>query len=98
MEYLGVGLGTAAFTAYIARATNPAFAATQFALLSALTAVPRTVSSAVSGIVVEQVGWTQFFLICTALAVPGMLLLIKVAPWCESAVTLHESKRSAADG
>ena len=81
MEYLGVGLGTAAFTAFIARATNPAYAATQFALFTALAAVPRTLSSAVSGLVVEQVGWMQFYLICTALAVPGMLLLLKVAPW-----------------
>jgi PAT family beta-lactamase induction signal transducer AmpG len=80
-EYLGVGLGTAAFTAFIARTTNPVFAATQFALFTALTAVPRTLANAVTGIVVEQVGWTAFFLLCTALAIPGMLLLFKVAPW-----------------
>jgi PAT family beta-lactamase induction signal transducer AmpG len=83
LEYLGVGLGTAAFTAFIARTTNPAFAATQFALFSALTAVPRTLANAVTGIIVEQVGWTQFFLLCTLLAIPGMLLLFKVAPWNE---------------
>ncbi len=80
-EYLGVGLGTAAFTAFIARTTNPVFAATQFALFTALTAVPRTLANAVTGIIVEQVGWTNFFLLCTALAIPGMLLLFKVAPW-----------------
>ena len=80
-EYLGVGLGTAAFTAFIARATNPVFAATQFALFTALTAVPRTLANAVTGIIVEQVGWTNFFLLCTAVAIPGMLLLVKVAPW-----------------
>lgn len=83
MEYLGVGLGTAAFTAFIARATNPAFAATQFALFTALATLPRTLSSAVSGVIVEGIGWTAFFLFCTALAVPGMLLLFKVAPWNE---------------
>jgi len=82
-EYLGVGLGTAAFVAFMARETNPAFAATQFALFSALTAVPRTFAGAVTGLIVEYVGWTQFFLICTAIAVPGMLLLFKVAPWGE---------------
>ena len=85
-EYLGVGLGTAAFVAFIARTTNPAFAATQFALFTALTAVPRTLASAVTGVIVEQVGWTQFFLVCTVLAIPGMLLLFKVAPWNEDAV------------
>ncbi len=84
LEYLGVGLGTAAFVAYIARNTNPAFAATQFALFTALTSVPRTLANAVTGVIVEQTGWTTFFLVCTALAIPGMLLLFKVAPWNEA--------------
>ena len=80
-EYLGVGLGTAAFIAFIARTTNPTFAATQFALFTALTAVPRTIANAVTGVIVEQVGWTTFFMLCVVVAVPGMLLLFKVAPW-----------------
>jgi PAT family beta-lactamase induction signal transducer AmpG len=80
-EYLGVGLGTAAFVAFMARETNPAFAATQFALFTALTAVPRTLANAVTGLIVENVGWTNFFLLCTVLAIPGMLLLFKIAPW-----------------
>jgi PAT family beta-lactamase induction signal transducer AmpG len=84
-EYLGVGLGTAALTAFIARSTNKAFAATQFALFTALAATPRTLANAVTGVIVESVGWTNFFLLCTGLAVPGMLLLFKVAPWNESA-------------
>ncbi len=84
LEYLGVGLGTAAFTAYIAKNTNPVFAATQFALFTALTSVPRTLANAVTGVIVEQTGWTNFFFICTVLAIPGMLLLFKVAPWNEA--------------
>ena len=80
-EYLGVGLGGAAFVAFMARTTNPVFAATQFALFSALTAVPRTVIGAFTGVMVEHLGWTDFFFVCTALAIPGMLLLFKVAPW-----------------
>lgn len=86
-EYLGVGLGTAAFTAYIARTTNPTFAATQFALFTALTALPRTFANASTGFIVEQIGWTSFFLVCTVLAIPGMLMLFKVAPWTEKANT-----------
>ncbi|NMP17893.1 MULTISPECIES: AmpG family muropeptide MFS transporter [unclassified Thalassotalea] len=82
-EYLGVGLGTAAFTAFIAKNTNPTFAATQFALFTALTALPRTIANAGTGFIVEHIGWTPFFLVCTALAVPGMLMLFKVAPWHE---------------
>ena len=61
--------------------TNPAFAATQLALFTALTAVPRTIASAATGVIVEGVGWENFFYLCTLLAIPGMLLLIKVAPW-----------------
>jgi PAT family beta-lactamase induction signal transducer AmpG len=74
-EYLGVGLGTAAFIAFIARTTNPAFAATQFALFTALTALPRTFANATTGVIVEQIGWTNFYFLCTALAIPGMLML-----------------------
>ena len=86
MEYLGVGLGTAAITAFMARATNPVYAATQLALLTALATVPRTFSSALSGVLVESMGWTTFYLMCAALALPGMLLLFKVAPWNEAVV------------
>ncbi|MEW6982332.1 AmpG family muropeptide MFS transporter [Colwelliaceae bacterium 6471] len=82
-EYLGVGLGTAAFTAFIARSTNPAFAATQFALFTALTALPRTFANATTGVIVEQIGWTNFYFLCTGLAIPGMLMLFIVAPWHE---------------
>lgn len=80
-EYLGVGMGTAAFTAFIARETSRTYAATQFALFTALAAVPRTLANASTGIIVEQIGWVSFFLFCTVLALPGMLLLIWVAPW-----------------
>lgn len=92
-EYLGVGLGTAAFTAFIARTTNPAFAATQIALFTALAVLPRTFANATTGFIVEQIGWTQFYFLCTALAVPGMLMLFKVAPWHEQRQpTVIESK------
>jgi PAT family beta-lactamase induction signal transducer AmpG len=80
-EYLGVGLGTIALTAFMARETSRAFTATQFALFSSFIAVPRTVANASTGFIVEAVGWTQFFVICTIVAIPGMLLLLKVAPW-----------------
>jgi PAT family beta-lactamase induction signal transducer AmpG len=83
-EYFGVGLGTAAFTAFIARETSLTFAASQFALFTALAALPRTVASATTGYLVESVGWTQFFLLCAVFAIPGMLLLLRVAPWPKS--------------
>jgi PAT family beta-lactamase induction signal transducer AmpG len=80
-EALGVGLGTAAFVAFIARATSPVYTATQFALFTSLAAVPRTFVNAATGVMVEQMGWFAFFNLCALLAVPGMLLLFKVAPW-----------------
>ncbi len=80
-EALGVGLGTAAFVAYIARATDPRYTATQFALFTSLAALPRTVVNASTGWIVEQTGWFAFFLLCAALALPGMALLLRVAPW-----------------
>lgn len=80
-EYLGVGMGTAAFTAFIARETSKVFAATQFALFTALASLPRTFANASTGIIVEQTGWVNFFLLCAVLALPGMILLIWIAPW-----------------
>ena len=81
LEALGVGLGTAAFVAYIAHTTNPLYTATQFALFTSLAAVPRTFANAATGYLVEYFGWVNFFVLCFVLAIPGMLLLLKVAPW-----------------
>ena len=87
-EAVGVGLGTAAFVAYMARETNPAFTATQLALFTSLAAVPRTFINASTGYLIEWLGYVNFFWLCFFLAVPGMLLLFKVAPW-------HGEKASA---
>ena len=84
-EALGVGLGTAAFVAFIARATDPRYTATQFALFTSLAAVPRTVVNASTGWIVAETGWLNFFLLCTLFALPGMALLLRVAPWHDSA-------------
>jgi PAT family beta-lactamase induction signal transducer AmpG len=82
-EYLGVGLGSIALTAYMARETSKAFTATQFALFSSFIAIPRTFANASTGFIIEAIGYTQFFVLCTVLAIPGMLLLFKAAPWNE---------------
>lgn len=80
-EAVGAGLGTTAFVAYMARTTHPAYSATQLALFTSLMAVPRTFINASAGWLVEGMGWFNFFLLCFMLAIPGMLLLFKVAPW-----------------
>jgi PAT family beta-lactamase induction signal transducer AmpG len=85
LEAFGVGVGTAAFVAFMARSTHPAYTATQFALFTSLAAMPRTFINSTAGWLVEGMGWTMFFYLCALLAVPGMLLLLKVAPWHEKA-------------
>jgi PAT family beta-lactamase induction signal transducer AmpG len=97
-EYLGVGLGSAALMAFIAKNTNKNFSGTQLALLTSLFAIPKSFSGIASGILIEGItktdeffftifgessgiGYTKYFYVCTLLAVPGMLLLLKVAPW-----------------
>jgi MFS transporter, PAT family, beta-lactamase induction signal transducer AmpG len=80
-EYLGIGLGTAAFVAFLAQATNKRFTATQYALLSSLVALPGVALGSLSGLLVEALGFRNFFVLCTVLALPGLALLPKVAPW-----------------
>jgi PAT family beta-lactamase induction signal transducer AmpG len=82
-EYFGVGLGAIALTAYIARETSKAFTATQLALFTSFIAVPRTFANASTGFLIEWVGYTSFFVLCTVVAIPGMLMLLVVAPWNE---------------
>tara|TARA_Y100000590_G_C15716909_1_gene1012199 strand:+ start:1381 stop:2547 length:1167 start_codon:yes stop_codon:yes gene_type:complete len=84
LEYIGVGLGTVALTAFMAKQTSRRFTATQFALLTSLMAVPRTFANATTGFIVQAIGYFNFFLLCALVAVPGMLLLIVVAPWSET--------------
>jgi len=81
LEYLGVGMGTVAVISYMFKMSSKAFAASQIALFTAITAIPRTFINATTGYIIENVGYTDFFLICTACAIPGMLLLFYVAPW-----------------
>ncbi|XKM14382.1 AmpG family muropeptide MFS transporter [Orbaceae bacterium ac157xtp] len=80
-ESFGVGLGTAVFVAFIAKTTNPLYTATQFALFTSIASIPRTIINASTGSLVENLGWTNFFWLCFILAIPGMLMLFKVAPW-----------------
>lgn len=80
-EALGAGLGTACFVAYMCRETNRAYVATQLALFTALSAIPRTVCVAFTGYAIKWAGWENFFIICYALAIPGMVMLIYIAPF-----------------
>jgi PAT family beta-lactamase induction signal transducer AmpG len=74
-ENLTNGMGSAAFVSYLSGLCNVAFTATQYALLSSLAGVGRTVLSAWGGKMVLLLGWTPFFLVSTVLCIPGLLLL-----------------------
>lgn len=80
-ENLSSGMGTAAFVAFMASITDKRFTATQYALLSSLMGVPRVVASAPTGLLAKSMGWEWFFIFCTLMAIPGMLILLKFAPW-----------------
>jgi PAT family beta-lactamase induction signal transducer AmpG len=74
-NFLG-GMGSAAFVAYLSSLCNKAFTATQYALLSALATVGRTIVSSTGGWIIELLGWINFFLVSAALAIPALLLLL----------------------
>lgn len=69
-------MGTAAFTAFLAAQSNKRFTATQYALLTSLMSLPRTMLSAMTGAWAESMGWSAYFVMCTVVAVPGILLLV----------------------
>lgn len=77
-ENFASGMGTAAYAAYMASITNRQFTATQYALLTALMGIPRVILASPTGWMAKQMGWEMFFVFCTVVAVPGLLLLIPV--------------------
>ncbi len=80
-ENFSSGMGTAAFVAFMASITHKKFTATQYALLSSLMGVPRVMAAAPTGFLAKSMGWESFFIFCTLIAAPGILLLLKFAPW-----------------
>jgi len=80
-ENLTAGMGTAAFVAFMAALTNRRFTATQYALLSSLMGIPRVIVAAPTGYFADWLGWAAFFLSCTLIAVPGLLLLTRFRDW-----------------
>ena len=80
-ENLSSGMGTSAYVAFMASITNKKFTATQYALLTSLMGIPRVIASAPTGFFAKHMGWEAFFIFCALIAIPGMLLLLKCAPW-----------------
>jgi PAT family beta-lactamase induction signal transducer AmpG len=76
IENLTGGMGSAAFVAYLSGLCNLAFTATQYALLTSLAAVGRTILSASGGALADHFGWTPFFVLSTAACLPGLAALV----------------------
>ena len=77
-ENLSSGMGTAAYAAFMASITNQKFTATQYALLTSLMGIPRVVVSAGSGFMAKAMGWEGYFIFCTLIALPGLLMLLRI--------------------
>jgi len=70
------GLADAAFVTYLSALTSRSFTATQYALLSSLAAVPLRTLGASSGYLAEALGWSWFFVLTTAAALPAMAIML----------------------
>ena len=79
-ENLSGGMGTAAYVAFMASLTNKKYTATQYALLSSLMGVPRVFAAAPTGWMTDQFGYGFFFIFCTLIAIPGLIILYKYVP------------------
>ena len=79
-ENLTSGMGTSAYAAYMASLTNKKFTATQYALLTSLMGIPRVIAAAPTGFLAKELGWELFFVACTIVAIPGLLMLLRLRP------------------
>ncbi len=76
IESFTAAIGTVIFVAYLsALCKSPLHTATQYALLTALAALGRTVFALGAGYVVLATGWAWYFVICAATAIPSFVLL-----------------------
>jgi len=75
------GMGTAAYSAFLMSLCNKKFSATQFALLTSIMALTRTLGVAPAGFMVKAMGWENFFLLATLIAIPSLLMLLRYDRW-----------------
>ena len=78
LENLAAGMGYTAYLAFIAHMTSKEFTATQFALMTALMSLPRTFLSGTSGYLVEILNWDLYFIFCSLIAIPALIILRRI--------------------
>ena len=81
LENLAYGMGSSALVALLMGSCNRTYTGTQYALFSALTALPRTLFGGMTGFMAEAYGWKLYFPVCAAAAIPGLLLLLLWDRW-----------------
>jgi PAT family beta-lactamase induction signal transducer AmpG len=70
------GMGQAAYVGFLVSLCSSSFSATQYALLSAMSSIPRNVTGYIAGHLVTAIGWPKFFVVTCLTAVPGLILLV----------------------
>lgn len=95
VENLSGGMGTAAFVAYLSGLCNVAYTATQYALLSSFMSFGRTLLSSSGGWLADHMSWPSFFLLTTAAALPGLLLLLWMTRRYAPAPTVPDTVEAA---
>ena len=87
------GLGTTAFVGFMGALTNRRFTATQYALLSSLMGIPRVLLSAPTGWLALSLGWPGFFVLCTVIAIPGLLLIRSITRLADAQSQAHAAPK-----
>lgn len=79
-ENITGGMAGTALITYLSSLCSPGFTATQYALLSSLALLGRTVVASSGGVLSEKIGWVRFFLLTTVVALPAIILFIWMGP------------------
>jgi PAT family beta-lactamase induction signal transducer AmpG len=91
-ESVTTGMGTGAFSVLLLRMTEKRFSATQYALFSSLFALPRLLAGPLTGMMVDAVGWSDFFLFTIVAGLPGLAMLQRFSPLGAREPRLREGK------
>lgn len=75
LENVSGGLGASAFVAWLSTLLEKRYSATQYALLSSLAMVGRTLVAGSFGWISDDYGWNAFFIFSTVAGIPGIILL-----------------------
>ncbi len=98
VENITGGMAGTALVTYLSSLCSPAFTATQYALLSSLALLGRTVVASSGGVLSERIGWVRFFLLTTVVALPAIFLFVWIGPRDDSRNSRLKPALKSADG